>query len=303
MALAAVLDPVEKNSAVVFYYSQINSNYNLAMRLFSLTGGSDSKYTDFNTANSSATPSSALAAATFLGDIRVYGVASVPKVSTSPGIKVDVITQLSPVFNPIDKPAEFRVQVSPRVPVAACQVTVKSQITGYVSYLNTLESRLQIVTFTVTSSKNTPSNYDPGLYAQSKLAACAIKEKPYIFFQNSNKQVQYYGDGSTTTVKNTGGMALGSQLGATTIGNVIYVYFRNNDNKLVRVQGEGSKWSAEQGVSSHEINADSSIALVVHKTSDGESNIHHFFWSGTDIIHESIGAEEQMMAAASEMAE
>jgi hypothetical protein len=69
MALAAVLDPVEKNSAVVFYYSQINSNYNLAMRLFSLTGGSDSKYTDFNTANSSATPSSALAAATFLGDV------------------------------------------------------------------------------------------------------------------------------------------------------------------------------------------------------------------------------------------
>jgi hypothetical protein len=98
-------------------------------------------------------------------------------------------------------------------------------------------------------------------------------------------------------------MALGSQLAATTIGNVIYVYFRNNDSKLVRVQGEGSKWSGEQGVSTHEINADSSIALVVHKTSSDESDIHHFFWSGTDIVHESIGAEEQVTAAESEMAE
>jgi hypothetical protein len=39
------------------------------------------------------------------------------------------------VFNPIDKPSDFRVQVNPVA--AACQVTGKSQISsiGYISYL------------------------------------------------------------------------------------------------------------------------------------------------------------------------
>ncbi|KAH8689864.1 hypothetical protein BGW36DRAFT_364604 [Talaromyces proteolyticus] len=295
MALAAVLDPVTKSSAAVFYYSQVKDRYNLAMRLFSLVGGSDSKYTDFNTSKSTATASSHLAAANFLGAMRVYGVATIPKVDTAPGDTTEVITQVSPVFNPVDKPSESRVQVPARVPLAVCEVTKGSVSTGYMSYLKEIDGRLQIVTYTITSSRSTSRITDRGLHAQSKLASCSILQKPCLFYQGSGKDVNFYNltDGSTTTVKNTGGMALGSQLAATTVGDAIYVYFRTDDNKLVRVQGSGLKWTGQQEVSSHEINADSNISLVVHATPEGETDIHHFFWSGTEPIHESVTSDEQ----------
>ena len=69
MALAAVLDPVTDDAAVVFYYSQNKANINLANRLYSLSGGADSTFHDFNTSGSSALPSSQLGAANFLGSV------------------------------------------------------------------------------------------------------------------------------------------------------------------------------------------------------------------------------------------
>ena len=71
MALAAVLDPVTNDAAVVFYYSQTKQNINLADKLYSLSGGADSTYHDFNTSGSSAMPSSQLGAANFLGSVKL----------------------------------------------------------------------------------------------------------------------------------------------------------------------------------------------------------------------------------------
>lgn len=95
-------------------------------------------------------------------------------------------------------------------------------------------------------------------------------------------------------VDNTGAMALGSHLAATAIEDVIYVYFRNNDNKLARVQSKpNDKWSEEQVISDFDVNADSSIALVPYTTAQEEKVIHHFFWNYEEIIHEPVSADEQ----------
>ncbi|GKZ23916.1 hypothetical protein AbraIFM66951_009148 [Aspergillus brasiliensis] len=293
MALAAVLDPVTNDAAVVFYYKQEKDNINLAVNLYSLSGGADSLFVDNNTSGSLATPSSLLAAGNFLGSIRVFGVANIPKAIDTPTDKTNVVVQTSPVLNPISHPSDDTIQVPAGVPLAVCKTNIDGDTTGYVCYLKTIDGALQAVYWTIKRNDSAPSTIEQAIHKNSKLAACAVNEQPWIFYQNPKGEVRAYNIAtqSEILVQNTDTILEGSHIAAIAADGIIYVYFVSNKNMLRRVKYTNGGWSGAKDVSTVEVTPGSAIGLVGHKRGD-ETIIWHFFRNEEHIVHEQKGPSE-----------
>lgn len=91
-------------------------------------------------------------------------------------------------------------------------------------------------------------------------------------------------------VENTDTIDEGSNLAAIAVNDTVFVYFRNEKNKLKRVGGSNGKWSGAKDVSSWDVTPGSSIGLVPHK-SEGETLIWHFFYHQEQIIADKMSSK------------
>ncbi|KAF7555547.1 hypothetical protein G7Z17_g2088 [Cylindrodendrum hubeiense] len=274
MSLAAILNPIDPEHALVFYHSSQKGRYNLAVHQLSVVCKPSFAYRDRNTADGRIkSPLSDLAVSNFLGLVRVFGIANIPNDFTSSNPEA-VITQLSPTFNPVDKPSTALVQPGDFSSIGSCGDANE----GYVSFIKEIDGNPHLVTYTITNSKSTAENKDVGTAKYSKLAAHIVNGKPWVFFQHKNGSHIHYKNGSDTSC------AEGSHFAVThgaSEPSLMFLYYRNTDGNVARVWCKDDKWSSETEVSSHHIDEGSAIAVVAH-----EDNIHVFFWNDGQIVQE-----------------
>ncbi|KAK1240854.1 hypothetical protein MKX07_006287 [Trichoderma sp. CBMAI-0711] len=284
MALAAILSPIDTSEAWVYYYEKIEDTYSLALLQSSVSGGRDQEFKNRNTIGSRVKPPpSDLAVTSFLGLVRAFGIAQIPKAVKSTDPAIAVISQLSPVVNPIDKVSAANVQPGDYSAVAACGSTTN---TGYVSLLKEIGGTVNLVNYTINKLSVTSKAVDVTVAAYSKLASIVVGGKPWVFFQNKAGQYLYYHNilaGETSRIPTTGMAETGTHLAVTFSpdNSILFLYYRNQTGIVARTWLHNGKWSPEEAAVEDAMDDDSAIALVAH-----EKNIHVYFWNDGQIVHD-----------------
>ncbi|TFB06506.1 hypothetical protein CCMA1212_001849 [Trichoderma ghanense] len=285
MALAAIINPIDTSEALLFYYEKVEDTYSLAVRHSSVSGGRDQPFVNRNTIGTRVKPPpSDLAVTSFLGLVRVFGISKIPKVIKSTDPEIAVISQLSPVVNPIDKASVANVQPGDYSAISACGSVTN---TGYVSFLKEIGGVVQLVNYTLNKSGSPTSKaVDVTVAAYSKLASIVVKGKPWVFFQNKAGQYLYYHNilaGETFKIPTTGMAEQGTHLAVALSPDesILFLYYRNQDGNIARTWLHNGKWSPEEVAAEDAMDDDSAIALVNH-----EKNLHIYFWNNGDIVHD-----------------
>ncbi|KAH0499226.1 hypothetical protein TgHK011_006431 [Trichoderma gracile] len=285
MALAAIINPIDTSEALLFYYEKVEDTYSLAVRHSSVSGGRDQYFENRNTIGTRVKPPpSDLAVTSFLGLVRVFGISKIPKVVKSTDPDIAVISQLSPVVNPIDKPSTASVQPGDYSAITACGSVTN---TGYVSFLKEIGGVVQLVNYTINKSVSpTHKTVDVTAAAYSKLASIVVKGKPWVFFQSKAGKYLYYHNilaGETFKIPTTGMAEQGTHLAVALSPDdaILFLYYRNQDGNIARTWLHNGKWAPEEVAAEDAMDDDSAIALVNH-----EKNLHIYFWNNGDIIHD-----------------
>ncbi|KAL7805238.1 hypothetical protein V8C44DRAFT_341229 [Trichoderma aethiopicum] len=285
MALAAIINPIDTSEALLFYYEKVEDTYSLAVRHSSVSGGRDQYFENRNTIGTRVKPPpSDLAVTSFLGLVRVFGISKIPKAVKSTDPDIAVISQLSPVVNPIDKPSAATVQPGDYSAISACGSVTN---TGYVSFLKEVGGVVSLVNYTINKSVSpTHKTVDVTAAAYSKLASIVVKGKPWVFFQNKAGKYLYYHNilaGETFKIPTTGMAEQGTHLAVALSpdSSILFLYYRNQDGNIARTWLHNGKWAPEEVAAEDAMDDDSAIAVVNH-----EKNLHIYFWNNGDVIHD-----------------
>ncbi|PTB81364.1 hypothetical protein M440DRAFT_1396516 [Trichoderma longibrachiatum ATCC 18648] len=301
MALAAIINPIDTSEALLFYYEKVEDTYSLAVRHSSVSGGRDQYFENRNTIGTRVKPPpSDLAVTSFLGLVRVFGISKIPKVVKSADPDIAVISQLSPVVNPIDKPSAATVQPGDYSAISACGSVTN---TGYVSFLKEVGGVVSLVNYTINKSVSpTHKTVDVTAAAYSKLASIVVKGKPWVFFQNKAGKYLYYHNilaGETFRIPTTGMAEQGTHLAVALSpdNSILFLYYRNQDGNIARTWLHNGKWAPEEVAAEDAMDDDSAIAVVNH-----EKNLHIYFWNNGDVIHDVNDLPDESQLGASHAA-